>query len=145
MPLQLTAPIEKEFVLEKSDEAYENDGDPTRVFIRQATQSQHERRSHMWSELVQEIIGNREAPDAVRLIQKLNIPELHRLEVYLTMIGCNILGENDEPLFKFRDQKLDMTEHEFKLAWGMLPPLIANEIHEKVMELNVTWSPQGED
>ena len=144
MPLQLTAPIEKEFVLDKSDELFGCEGDPTRVTIKQATQAQHERRSDLWAEMTQEVFGDRSAPDSVRLIQRISLPELHRIEAYVTMTGSNILGKDGEPLFKFKDGKMVMTEPEFNLAWGKLHPEIVNEIHEKIIEVNPTWGPQGE-
>jgi len=145
MPLKLTAPIEKECVLEKSDELFGCEGDPTRVTIRQATQAQHERRSDLWAEMTQEVFGDRVAPDSVRLIQRISLPELHRIEVYCTLAGSNILGVDGEPLFKFKNGKLAMTEYEFNIAWGQLLPEIVNEIHEKVLEVNPTWGKQGEE
>jgi len=148
MPLQLSAPLEKDFTLDKSDALFGNDGEPTRITVRQATQAQHERRSRLWEELTQEVIGDYSNPDAVRLIQRISVPEIHRIEAFLTLVGCNILDDDGEPLFKVKSikgrQYLDMNEREFTKAWGKLPPEVAREIHEKVVEVNPTWGPRGE-
>lgn len=142
MPFKLIAPIEKIFVLEKSDAKYGNDGDPTTVTVRQATQEQHEKRSAVWSEVTQ-VMGI-EASSEIRLRQKWTLEELKRMEVFLTLVGCNILDENDKPLFRFKQdggrQMLDMSDLEFYRAWGKLEPDVADEIHRKVLEVNKTWS-----
>jgi hypothetical protein len=140
MALQLTAPIKKEFHLEETDKLFENDGDPTRVIVRQATQSHHERRSDLWAELKQRVMDD----DSVIMIQHLSIPELHRIEVFCTFSACNIAAEDGEALFKFKNGELDMTEAQFTKAWGKLPPQVAAEIHLKVLEVNPTWKPRGE-
>jgi len=147
MAFKLSAPIEKEFVLDKTDEIYGEKGDePTRVSIRQATQADHERRSSLWDTLTQEVEGEDFSnPDSVRIIQRLSVAELNRLEVYLTIVGCNIVKEDGKELFKFKNGKLDMSERAFINAWGLLPPIVANEIHEKVREVNITWAKGGEE
>ena len=144
MPLQLTAPIEKEFPLEKSDKQLGCTGDPTRVTIRQATQAEHERRSDIWAEMTQEVMGDRVSPDSIRLIQRISLPELHRIEAFCTMSACNILDIGDKQLFKFKDGKVDMQENEFRIAWGKLDPMVVDEIHEKILEVNLTWGNRGE-
>jgi hypothetical protein len=146
MAFKLAAPIEKEFKLEETDAAYANEGDEaTTVIIRQATQAQHERRSRLWSELKQEVFGDRVNPDSVLLIQNINFAELYRVEASLTLVGCNIEDEEGIPLFKFKDGKLKMSESDFKTAWGKLPPLVANEIRDKIVEVNITWGLRGEE
>jgi hypothetical protein len=153
MALQLATPIEKEFPLKKSDKAYNDGKDATKIVIRQATQAQHERRSQLWAELTQEVVRDMQnpdaAPEAIRYIQKLSLPETQRVEAYLTLVSCSILDIDGAELFKFKKtdggtQVLNMTEGEFKVAWGKLPPLIAGEISECVRNVNVTWGPEGE-
>jgi len=143
MPVKLIAPIEKDFVLERTDLAYENEGDPTKVTIRQATQEQNERRSLIHSEVTQIISARSSFGDDLQLRQKWSVEELKRVEVYLTLIGCNLEDEEGKSLFRFKSlnghSDLDMTENEFKKAWGRLPPDIAQEIHEKVLEVNLSW------
>jgi len=125
MPVKLTAPLEKDFPLERTDLAYDNEGEPTKVTIRQATQARAS------------------LNDELQLRQKWSVEELKRIEVYLTLIGCNLEDEDGKSLFRFKSlnghSDLDMTENEFKKAWGKLPPDIAQEIHEKVLEVNLSW------
>lgn len=143
MPIQLVAPVEKDFVLERTDLAYECEGEPTKVTIRQATQAQNERRSYIHSEVTQIINAQSTLAAELQLRQKWSIEELKRVEVYLTLIGCNLLGVDGKPLFVFKSNngtaELDMTENQFRTAWGSLPVDIAQEIHEKVLEVNLSW------
>lgn len=147
MPAKLIAPIEKQFILERTDALYENDGDPTTVTIRQATQRQHTLRADKYSNFIQEV--SKDTPDVNRYITRFSQFELMSTEVYLTMVDCNILDTNGKQLFKFRqDPKgrtyLDMTRQEFEEAWGLLESEVADEIWEKVREVNVRWRPAGE-
>jgi len=143
MPLKLAAPIEQEFTLDRSDELYGTDGEPTRITVRQATQAQNEKRSRVFSE-VQRVMKARTEDDSFTLQSNWSNEELKRTEAFLTLVDCNLLDENDKSLFKFKKDKsgkqyLDMSNYEFAEAWGKLPPVIANEIHEKVVEVNLTW------
>lgn len=141
MPLQLSVPLEKEFVLEKTDEAY-GVTEPTKVTIRQAAQSGHERRASLFSNIVREMARG-DQDDIVRLIQRFSFEELKRIEVYLTLVGCNITDEHNKPLFKFSSNG-HISESSFTEAWGKLPPLVATEIHDCVLDLNIAWRPEGE-
>lgn len=142
MPLKLVAPIEKQFVLEVSDKKYGTDGEPTIVTIRQATQEQNEKRSAVWSEVTQVMAPSQDME--IKLRQRWTLEELKRMEVFLTLVGSNIMDENNQPLFRFRNeggrQRLDMSDLEFARAWGKLPPDVAVEIHDKVLEINMTWA-----
>ncbi len=135
MALKLSAPIEKDFVLEKTDEMFGTEG--TRVRVRQATQAQHERRASLFATLI------REYPEGdmnnVRFVQRFSLPELMRIEAFLTLIDSNIEDENSRPLFHE-----GMSEAQFSRSWGRLPPAVAIEIHDKVLEVNPDWIPEGE-
>jgi hypothetical protein len=76
------------------------------------------------------------------------------LEVFLTMVGCNISyqdmdGEGnpsgDEiPMFDFGarpsgEEYLNMSRDEFLSQWGKLPASVAEEIHQKVLLKNPQW------
>lgn len=143
MPLKLKPPVEQTFPLEKTDKLYGSEG--TIVTIRQASQLHHERRQDLWATMNSRYS---DGTDTVELIQRFNQPELFRIETMLTLVDCNIEGENGKPLFKFRkegnSQVLSMNEGAFKEAWGQLPVDVAAEIHEKVLEVNPTWSNRGE-
>jgi hypothetical protein len=143
MPLKLTAPLEKTFVLEISDEVFGNDGDPTTVTIRQARQDAIEKRSYIYSEVTNILNATVELGAEMMLRQKWSIEQLNRMEVFLTMVGCDVLDVDGQPLFKFRSengrQVLDMSERQFNVAWGKLDGVIASEIHSKVLEVNPNW------
>lgn len=144
MPVKLTTPLVKDFALERTDLAYPSDGDPTKITVRQATQAENERRSLIHSEVTQIINSSSALKEELQLRQQWSIEELKRMEVYLTLVGCNILDEDGNDLFRFKTvngrQEIGMNENEFKRAWGKLPPDIAQEIHEKVLEVNKTWA-----
>lgn len=143
MPLKLVAPIEETFTLDKSDAQYGTDGEPTRVTIRQATQAHNEKRSAIFSEVTR-VMGQDSSNEEIQLRQRWSLEELKRIEVFLTLIDCNILDEKGHPLFSFRNsknnQEIDMSLQEFSAAFGKLPPDVAQEIHDKVLKVNLTWS-----
>lgn len=149
MPIKLkTTPLVERFELVNTDLKYSpEDEKPTMVAIKQATQAQHEIRQQTFATLERRY--NDLAPEETVLVQRANTEELKRLETWLTLVGCNIAKEDDNtPLFptkKGRDgiPELDMTRGEFDGVWGLLPPDVATEIHQKVLELNIMWSPRG--
>lgn len=143
MPLKLIAPLYKTLTLEKSDERYGNEGDSTIVTIRQASQQEHERRQQQFATLERKYSDL--SPDEVTVVQNIPMEQLKRLETYLTLCECNIVDEDDKALFPSKKDKnghprLDMTKQAFETAWGKLPPDIAEEIHDKVLEVNIVWS-----
>lgn len=147
MPIQVSAPVIKTFVLEKADKKYGSEGDPTTVTIKQATQGQHEHRQQIFATLERRYSNVR--PELTTLVQTANMEELKRLETYLTLVDCNMTADNGKkamfPSRKGRDglPELAMDKAQFDEAWGKLPTDIASEIHEKVIELNVQWGFQG--
>jgi hypothetical protein len=142
MPIQLIAPIYETMTLDRSDERYGNDGEPTEVTIRQASQHEHERRQDLFSKLERKYSDL--SPDEVTVVQNIPMEELKRLETFLTLCDCNLLDENGDPLFPSkRDRnghpRMSLSKTQFDLAWGKLPPDVAEEIHEKVLEVNLIW------
>jgi|OpeIllAssembly_1097287.scaffolds.fasta_scaffold411351_2 hypothetical protein len=145
MPIRLDVPLEKEYFLEDSDKMFNVEGEPTRVTIRQATQGEHETRAALFSQVIREMARDSSQEDVIRLIQRFSFEELKRIEVKLTMKACNIVGPDGKLLFKFGSDGR-MSDHLFKEAWDSLPPSVASEIHDKVLDLNIDWRPQlGED
>ena len=143
MPLKLIAPLYETFELTETDKLYENEGDPTTVTIKQAAQHEHERRQQLFSTLERRY--NEAQPEEVALVQTVSFEELKRQEVFLTLVESNIEGPDGEVLFPSRKNKaghpeLAMTSAQFNQAWGKLPPSVANEIHDKVVAVNIIWS-----
>lgn len=142
MPAQLPKPETQEYHLMELDERQGIPTDEkTTVTVRLATVRQNSIRSRLFSEYV------RELPDPTddrgeRLIFKLPFYDLAAKEVYLTMVGCNIM-KGEEPLFRFKSGPngsfLDMTEKQFEEAWGLLDDETASEIHSKVLDMNKHW------
>lgn len=148
MPLKLNAPIVQTFILEKTDKKYgSKDEEPTTVTLRKATQGQHEHRQQLFATLERRF--NDLAPEQTSLVQTANTEELKRLEARLTLVASNILRDDGKkPLFYSKKSKdglaeLDMSYSDFDSAWALLPPDVAAEIHEKVLELNPMWGPRG--
>lgn len=133
MPLQLIAPIEKDFILTKTDEEFKTEGEPTKILIRQATQGQHERRNVLINTFNRQYDGV-----SVTVSQNFSPEDLYRLEVELTLADCNITGEDEKPLFIFTNKVVNSTS--FMRGWSKLPPLVASEIHDKVLEVNPLWA-----
>jgi hypothetical protein len=141
MPIQLSAPLEKEFELVRTDEDFGKKGDtPTTVLIRQAKQGEHERRSSLFAKIVREHAINTEEQEMVRFIQQWSMEELKRLEVFLTLKSCNIKKPDGKLLWEF-DKNGQITEQKFNEGWASLPVSVAREIHECVLDVNVAWMP----
>lgn len=138
MPIKLNPPIIKDYLLTESDKRFKNTGDPTKILVRQAAQGECELRNAVFSEFRREY----HADDSVTVTQRISYDDVVRTEVMLTLAGCNILDEDGEPLFVFKGHKV-ADENAFAKAWAKLDPFIANEMHEKVLELNLLWSEQG--
>jgi hypothetical protein len=139
MPLKMLAPIEKEFDLIKTDAYFNVKDGSTKVLIRQATQSGKERREGLWANVIREL--NRDPDeDLVRLIQRFSLEELKRIETFLTLRACNILDENGKMLFNF-DSHGNIKEQDFNDAWGSLDPMVAQDIYDCVLEVNIDWRP----
>lgn len=138
MALKLTTPIEKDFILEKTDKEFDVKTGHTTICVRQASQGQYEIRNGLLSEFTRVFDGSQ-----LTVSQHFSPEELYRREVELTLTASNIEDDNGKALFTFKDGKVDPIS--FRKGWALLPPLVAEEIHEKVMEMNPLWAgPAGE-
>lgn len=135
MPIKIEPPITKEFVLEESDKLLENTGEPTTVKIIQAREGANIERMELWKRFERTF----EAAGDMTVTQEVSPSIVKRKEIFLTMVGCNLLGPEDKPLFSF-----PLKENEFNKAWSILPPVVVNEIHEKCLEVNMDWAVSGE-
>jgi hypothetical protein len=140
MPLRLAAPIEKSFVLDKSDALYGNDGSPTTASFRQASFRGNSRRRNIFSEWKREL--NADGKEIV--IMRWSWDEVKLLDIFLTMTACNILGMDGKELFRFKNNRLDMSEQEFISAVGELRDEVVDELHDKCLEVNSDWQVEGE-
>lgn len=143
MPLKLITPIYKTFTLVRTDEKYGTDGESTTVTVKQASQMEHETRQQLFAPLERRY--NNKEPELLSYVQTISMEELKRLECWLTICECNIQDEEGKAMFPSRKSKvgshpeLAMTRGQFNEAWGKLPPDVCNEIHEKVLEVNLIW------
>jgi hypothetical protein len=142
MPKAISVPVEKVFKLEKFDPTGE-----TTVTIRQATQSSQEQMAEMFSEVTRRM---KDETGVMEVTTKVSSAEVMRRAAWLTMVECNVMNaENTAPLFKFNRAPngrmyIGMSEAEFSLqAWGELPVELADEIYDKVLELNPQWGNEG--
>jgi len=142
MAIKVMPSTTREFVLEESDKLYnEANEPPTRVTIRQASQGDAERRSNLFSKWRTSMNSAGENS----LEQEFNYNAVKRLDVYLTLTDSNITnGATGKSLFTFKDGRLE-SQVSFDKAWDMLPVPMADEIHNKVLEMNPDWDlTQGE-
>jgi hypothetical protein len=137
MPLKIKSPIEKDFLLEKSDEKFEVKDEPTMVRVKQATQGAFELRNQLFDELRREFAG-----PVMTVVQRISFDAVRRREVWLTLVSSNIVdSQTGGALF---NEKTKDNEMEFSKAWATLDPFIADEIHQKVLEMNPLWDESGE-
>lgn len=147
MPLKLAAPIIKTFTLDDSDETYGIEGEEaTTIYVKQATQYGHALRQDLFSTLERKYrgLGEGEGLNEVSIVQRIALEELKELEVWLTLVDCNMLDEEGKALFpsktnKAGEMRLSMTRQQFAKAWGKLFPDVAREMHNKVLEVNPLW------
>ena len=139
MSLKLSMPLVKEFSLAEIDDKYAQlagqpvTGEPTMIAVRQAETGGNEARNALFSRFQREY-----TPDTVKVTQDISFDAVRRKEVFLTLAACNITDMNDKPLFSFRNGHLE-NEDIFNKAWAQLPPLYADAIHEKVLDVNIMW------
>jgi len=114
-----------EYELSKTDEKYGITDDPTTVVVRLASPSDNLSR--------------------YRILQShfFDYESLQRIEIFLTLAGCNILNEEGEPFFKF-DKAGYLTAEEFSKTWNERIPFIFDEIHECVHASNPNWAKEWE-
>ena len=137
MPIKIEPPVIQDFTLDKADKAGKVSGEPTRVRIRQAAQGERERRDAVYFDFKREYRDGE-----VTVTQRISYNDVARMEVMLTLADCNILDADDKPLFKFKNERVT-SEFDFLRSWAQLTPEIADEIHEKVLEVNLLWSELG--
>ena len=150
LPFKLAAlvEVEEEFVLEKTDKFFGLDPseEPTRITVRHATRQANEYRERSRERIFNTIYW-RDKWDNISFSHEWTMKELRKVEAFLTLVSCNILDEYGKPLFRFKkhgnSHMLDMSEGEFIVAWGKLPPIVAHEISEYVRKVNRAWAPQG--
>jgi len=150
MPVQLIAPIYEVFTLDRTDTKYGNTGEPTVITVKQAREHEHITRQRLYAKLERKW-SSEDDPDDIRLIQEVCQEEVRREEAYLTLVDCNLLDPEGKLLFKSSKSKNDdhprlvMDKQAFYQAWGLLFPDIAQEIIEKIHEVNPQWAgPLGE-
>jgi hypothetical protein len=141
MPLRLELPTAEEFVLEESDKAFGVSKDsPSKIRIKQADQGAHERRNKLFANVTRELSKE---DDSVRITQRFSLEELKRVQVYLTLMACNIEDDAGKPLFEFDKHGVSMGEVAFTKAWSLLPPSIAQEMSDLVIKVNPDWDPNS--
>lgn len=141
MAAKLSPPVEQTFDLPLTDAFLGNTGEtaePTKVSITQALQGQHDKRMNLWAEFKRSISTEGD----VEVTQSVSPADVRRIEVFLTLKSCTLLDEDGETLL-FKEK---MKEEAFTKSWNKLPLVIADEIHAKVLAVNIDWAGEpGED
>jgi hypothetical protein len=147
MGLVITRGLPETFVLEKSDPQSQ-----TTVSIKPATVAEQAQRDELWAKQSRKYYTDEE--NAVEVKTESTFSQRIALEVFLTLVGCNIKyqdmdGDGDPsgdeiPMFNFGarpsgEPYLNMSRDEFLSQWGKLPASVAEEIHQKVLAKNPQW------
>ena len=118
------------------------------VEFRQATSGDDLRVASLFSK--QRQIWNDEHLGETVLERDWNWREVERFRVYLTLVGCNLVDENEEPVFRFKStrdgDRLSMNQTEFNSAYDALPSEITKQMYMACLAVNPQWdaSKQGE-
>ena len=137
MPVRLSPATKSTYRLEKTDEEFKSET-PTMISVHLATQGDVEARNELWADYKRVIEGQ-----VTTIVQRLSFDDIRREEVFLTLASCDLEDSDGKPLFTFKNEHLS-DKPSFRSAWNKLPPFIANEIHEKVLEANIIWKTLGE-
>lgn len=147
MPAVITRGLPEQFLLTKLDPE-----GGTFVTVKPATVAEAAARDELWAK--QSRTYKTGTPDSVEVKTESTFSQRQALEVFLTMVDCNILWQDADqegkpagdaaPLFTIgRKQNgepyLAMNREAFLVSWGRLPSNVAEEIHEKVLLKNTQW------
>ncbi len=147
MSLVITRGLGEQYLLTKFDKDSE-----AFVTIKPATVAETASRDELWAK--QTRTYNTGTPDSVEVKTESTFSQRQALEVYLTLVDCNIkyqevgpTGESEgDPIALFTigrkpngEPYLAMEREPFLVNWGRLPAEVAEEIHEKVLLKNPQW------
>lgn len=145
MPFRLppVADLEKDFEIVEIEGFPEIDeSDPIRGSFRQATEEEDLQRDRFVNVTVRYQFNSGGMIDSESRKPKTG-SERRAYEVYLTLSSCDILDENDKPLFRFSDinglRRVAGKWENFQKVWGKLPKSISTAIHVKCVETNPDW------
>lgn len=82
--------------------------------------------------------------EGMAFINPVSLEEARAIEVWLTLIDCNLQNNKGKPLFKFTKKgsktELEMTWDEFWIAWGTIAePEVARQLWEGAMDVAPDW------
>lgn len=141
MAFKLVPPLAESYELTESDKKFENVGDPTVITVRQATKADDENRNRLFALWTRTISKD----ESVTVTSPVTGDDIVRKQVFLTLASCNITNESGTELFRFKSDRLDMTETEFAKEWGKLPLFLTEEIAKCVAKANPQWGPEGNE
>lgn len=148
--LKLT-PVYETYVIE-----IPGDGD-FEVRVRAATTGDDEQRSELFRK--QRRVYNDAAVGETAVEQEWNFHQINRVEVALTLAGCDLKKEVEKldpktrevievvevPVFDFKERRNGLIgikdESEFYTAWKELPDKYTSAIHDKILAKNPQWKP----
>lgn len=149
--VHLFEPMKKQdFSLSRSDKEFGTNGEPTYVTIRQATKWQEVNRNRLITSYLFQYAHGWQI-DISEVPFNVLYGWVQPIEVFYTLVDCNIVTNDSKPLFKFytdsnRVTFLGMSYYDFLYgAWGQLPATVCLEIHEKVLNQNPYWKPELRD
>lgn len=146
-PLKLAAPIVKTFELKKSDAAMGSEG--TTVTIKQASRREKQLLQDLSMPTERLRFVDNPDPESTRgvleVIRNKGFLHTQMLLAMLTMTACNIECDDGSILFspEFLNTKPHPDEIQFREKWGLLYEITAEEIYEKIIEVNPTFGPNA--
>lgn len=131
----LVAPLEKEFKLTPKGIS---PTDPIVVKFKQAREADNIARQEMLS---RPITRSWEEAGYAEKVQVSVFGRRMAIDVYLSLFACNLVDQNDKPVFTFKEKTLE----DFMVKWGMLPPEWAEAIYEACLRVNPVWGGMPDD
>jgi len=131
------APLSKEFVITEGDGL--SSKDPLVVKVRQVS----ERGNLEREELLPKVL-RRSFVDSLDEIPITSAYKARAVEVYLSLVSCNVEYADGSPMFPEKNGELDFSSFDaFMKTWGKLNPDWAFRIHLCALYVNIAWA--GDD
>jgi len=141
MALKVKTPTDKVVKLTISDPTGE-----TYVTFKQATQGTMDMLEDLRSAGTEYSYHDQEKGKMV-ITPKQSAATIRRMQIYWTLTDCNILDEDEKPLFQIvNDGKrthLVGSPEAFQVAWDKLDPDVADEVYQAMLSVNPQWAPTG--
>lgn len=134
-----TIPVTKTFEL---DSVPEYEGIRGTITVRQAKEAETIEEAELFSE--QTHVFDDAEIGRYQVKRRWNPHMLIRYRAYKLLCACNLEDEDGNPLFEFKTDKkgvghVSTSQNDFFRTWGVLDPVIVDEIYRRILEVNPQW------